>query len=80
MKSYHAFGVTLTNGKSYEGAIEHQDDELVVLRAHIGTKRETVLRLYHHSILLIEDLGWRRLKPYSYSALGKLTRRFTQMA
>lgn len=64
MKSYHAFGVTLTNGVSYEGAIEHQDEERVVLRTHIGTKKETLLRLYHHSILSIEDLGWRRLNPF----------------
>jgi hypothetical protein len=74
MKSYHAFGVILTNGKSFEGCIEHQDEEKVVLRTYIGTDKEKILRLYHHSILFIEDLGWRRLIPFSIMKAGKIVK------
>jgi hypothetical protein len=74
MKSYHAFGVILTNGKSFEGCIEHQDEAKVVLRINIGTEKETIVSLYNHSILLVEDLGWRRIIPVSIKSNGKIVK------
>lgn len=50
--------VTLLDGRQLRGSILKEDPDKIVLRLDPGSPSESKIRLYHQSILSVQDLGW----------------------
>ena len=58
MKKIHLYEVKLINGQIYRGEIIQRDDKTVWIRL---INKQTI-RLSIRGIMLIEDLGWQKVK------------------
>jgi hypothetical protein len=58
MKKVHMFEVKLIDGTVHRGEIVYKDNDTIILKL---TNKQTI-RLSKDGIMLIKDLGWKKVK------------------